>query len=299
MTTTLDYQPDFLLARPIFRADELDRLNILAAEYPLHRWVGNSCAFENAALEDAYVSCKIEGNAYTLTEAEVLLKYGLTPGGKHINDALKIKNTHREFEDLCLSRHAKDYLLSKQFLFGVHEAVISNLFGREHTAKIREVPVGVRGSRYVPPMGLRFLETELERLLKTASDIENVFERAVYVHLNLAYLKVFSDGNRRTARLLETAILTDAGCMPLLMKEEDIGEYRRAMLEYYETGSCAPYKKLFLRRYQNGIDELLGRTAQQQAAQKAAGELIRKKQPITSAAPHMELTHSAASAIKR
>ena len=78
---------------------------------------------------------------------------------------------------------------------------------------------------------------------------------------------------------MQTAVLTEAGCTPLLLKDKDndIIEYQHSVVDYYETGRYDAYANLFLRGYQNTIDVLLGRSPAQLEAQKRAEELIRMK----------------------
>ncbi len=118
------------------------------------------------------------------------------------------------------------------------------------------------------------LDAELEVLLKVANTIDDVFERAVYTHLNLAYLQYFLDGNNRTARLMQTAILADQGIMPLLLRVEDIIPYQTSVLEYYETGNYSSYAQLFVNGYQYTIALLQGQTQEQIQAQKLAEQAI-------------------------
>ena len=277
MTNFLNYQPNFLLVRPIFSPEEKDRLRRLADEYPLRRLLENPRAFQESSIEYTFVSSKIEGNSYTLKDTADLLKYGFTTGSKPFNDALMIKNINQAFEEICTRKHTFYPVLSKPFLCGVHQTVCHDLMSRERCGKVREEPVSIQGSCYLPLAGAPLLEGELDNLLKYASSIENVFERAVYVHLNLAYLQYFLDGNKRTARLMQTAVLTEAGCTPLLLKDNDIIEYQHSVVDYYETGRYNAYANLFLRGYQNTIDVLLGRSPAQLEAQKRAEELIRMR----------------------
>ena len=99
----------------------------------------------------------------------------------------------------------------------------------------------ITGSHDIPLSSEALLDAELEVLLKVANTIDDVFERAVYTHLNLAYLQYFLDGNKRTARLMQTAVLADQGIMPLLLRVEDIIPYQTSVLEYFETGNYSSY----------------------------------------------------------
>ena len=132
----------------------------------------------------------------------------------------------------------------------------------------------ITGSHDIPLSSEALLDAELEVLLKVANTIDDVFERAVYTHLNLAYLQYFLDGNKRTARLMQTAVLADQGIMPLLLRVEDIIPYQTSVLEYYETGNYSSYAQLFVNGYQYTIALLQGQTQEQIQAQKLAEQAI-------------------------
>lgn len=100
-------------------------------------------------------------------------------------------------------------------------------------------------------------------MLDSAHQIEDPFDQAVYVHLNLAYLQFFGDGNKRTARLIQTAVMIHHGITPIFFTDEMIMDYLDAVVAYYEEGNIEPYRDLFVRAYQYTIDTFLGRTPEQ------------------------------------
>lgn len=72
------------------------------------------------------------------------------------------------------------------------------------------------------------------------------FEHSIYAQLNLAYLQYFADGNKQTARLMQTAILVHAGIAPLILTSKDIVNYLDSVVHFYETGDARPYAELFV-----------------------------------------------------
>ena len=270
----MHYQPDFLTYKPIFKSSEKELLLGLSKQYSLQNLIDNPRQFQDSSIEYSFVSSKIEGNAYTLKDTVNLIKFGYTAGSKTFNDALMIKNINQAFDEICNRKHAIYPVLSKPFLCGLHETVSHDLLPKERCGVVRKENVSITGSHYIPLSGEALLDVELEVLLKVANTIDDVFERAVYTHLNLAYLQYFLDGNKRTARLMQTAILADQGIMPLLLRVEDIIPYQTSVLEYYETGNYSSYAQLFVNGYQYTIALLLGQTQEQIHAQKLAEPAI-------------------------
>lgn len=270
----MHYQPDFLTYKPIFKSSEKELLLGLSKQYSLQNLIDNPRQFQDSSIEYSFVSSKIEGNAYTLKDTVNLIKFGYTAGSKTFNDALMIKNINQAFDEICNRKHAIYPVLSKPFLCGLHETVSHDLLPKERCGVVRKENVSITGSHYIPLSGEALLDAELEVLLKVANTIDDVFERAVYTHLNLAYLQYFLDGNKRTARLMQTAILADQGIMPLLLRVEDIIPYQTSVLEYYETGNYSSYAQLFVNGYQYTIALLQGQTQEQIQAQKLAEQAI-------------------------
>lgn len=270
----MHYQPDFLTYKPIFKSSEKELLLGLSKQYSLQNLIDNPRQFQDSSIEYSFVSSKIEGNAYTLKDTVNLIKFGYTAGSKTFNDALMIKNINQAFDEICNRKHAIYPVLSKPFLCGLHETVSHDLLPKERCGVVRKENVPITGSHYIPLSGEALLDAELEVLLKVANTIDDVFERAVYTHLNLAYLQYFLDGNKRTARLMQTAILADQGIMPLLLRVEDIIPYQTSVLEYYETGNYSSYAQLFVNGYQYTIALLQGQTQEQIQAQKLAEQAI-------------------------
>ena len=270
----MHYQPDFLTYKPIFKSSEKELLLGLSKQYSLQNLIDNPRQFQDSSIEYSFVSSKIEGNAYTLKDTVNLIKFGYTAGSKTFNDALMIKNINQAFDEICNRKHAIYPVLSKPFLCGLHETVSHDLLPKERCGVVRKENVSITGSHYIPLSGEALLDAELEVLLKVANTIDDVFERAVYTHLNLAYLQYFLDGNKRTARLMQTAILADQGIMPLLLRVEDIIPYQTSVLEYYETGIYSSYAQLFVNGYQYTIALLQGQTQEQIQAQKLAEQAI-------------------------
>ena len=277
----IPYRPNYLDYRPVFSCREKEELAELAAEMTLTELRAMPRAFETSAIEYAFVSSQIERNSYTLKDTVALLKFGMTVGSKPFNDALMIKNINEAYEAICHREPSVYPTLSKTFVCGLHETLSHGLLHKTECGILRNKPMTIAGTDYVPLVGQTLLDTELGNLLKVAQAIENPFECAVYVHMNLAYLQCFSDCNKRTARLMQTAVMADHNIIPVLLQTTDIVDYQFSMVDYYETGSYQSYAQLFIRAFRHTVDGLLGRTPEQIAAQREAEAAIRRRQERT------------------
>ena len=72
-------------------------------------------------------------------------------------------------------------------------------------------------------------------------------EKAVFLHCNLARLQPFIDGNKRTARTIESLVLLQNSIVPVYStKDEDFVRYRDGLLKFYETKEYSKYVDFFL-----------------------------------------------------
>ncbi len=253
-----------------FSPDERRRLAHLAAEYSLRELLDNPRILEDRAIEYAFLTSRLEGSTYSRKSAALLLKYGITDE-KPLSDALMLCDIGAAFQYVISTAQVRD-VLTKDFLFELHAKALGNhqlpekLLGTAHQ-KLKAI-----GSR---SRSREQLETELEHCLAAASRMDDPFEKAAGVHCGLLHLRYFTAGNRRTARLLETAVLVNHGITPLFLEESGFSSYSDAVL-CCEKGNARKYAEFFLHAYQRTIDSLLNRGEDFDAALREDGERIRK-----------------------
>lgn len=82
-------------------------------------------------------------------------------------------------------------------------------------------------------------------------------EKAVFLHCNLARLQPFIDGNKRTARMVESLVLMKNNIVPIYStKDEDFVRYRDGLLKFYETKDYSKYADYFLNKQIDRINKL-------------------------------------------
>ena len=257
------YDPNRLNFTPFFTEKERTRLHALAAEFPLSELTGSTRVLEDKSVDYAYVSSRIEGSTYSRKGVSALLNYDRTEGGKLLSDALMVLDINAAF--LYVVNNARDLdVCSKTFIKDLHARTTSRQLRPEEQCVVRNKAVRIAGSDYEPPESPSQLDAEFTYLTEVLKSIDDPFEKAVYAHCSLAYLKYFADGNKRTSRLLQTAILIHHGINPIFLRAEEIENYLHAVVAYYETGDQRPYAELFFRNYEYTINGLLGRLPEQQ-----------------------------------
>ncbi len=147
---------------------------------------------------------------------------------------------YREAMDYILQRRRSPALrLSEDVLLAVH-FMICQSDPKANPGQYRSGWVGVRNSRSGELVHEGVDRDRLEPLVRdlltyvNSAKVESVLLRAAMTHLNLALLHPFSDGNGRTARCIQTAVLMSEGLVAPIFSsiEEYIGHRQQ---EYYDV----------------------------------------------------------------
>ncbi len=244
------YNPENLIYKPIFTHEETKSLDAMNESFSLKDFLASGNLVEKFGFDFVYTSAKIEGNSYTKADALTLLDYGITIGGKRYSEAKMLINLQKAFSFMI--RHS---LPINKFTFReIHQILSDDLVDDEEKGVVRKRGVTIRGSDYVPLSDPIILDQELDRLFEVYQTISNPYDKALYLHNNLAYLQYFIDVNKRSARLMLNISLKEDQKMILIPQEEYISIYVGSILEYYESGSYMLSKEFFFKSYQSIFD---------------------------------------------
>ncbi|GJQ04869.1 cell division protein [Capnocytophaga canimorsus] len=191
----------------------------------------------------AFYSGKIEGNTYTFIETETLLKDGITAPRRY-EDAKELKNLYNTFisEAEYIRKEGNTEHIDEKLLFRVHSTFMQDLISDEERGVLRKRRVGITGTNYKPMDNPFEIRQRFSEILYNQELIQNPFERAIYLHCNMAKLQPFIDGNKRTSRMLESIVLMNADIVPIFSKhEEDFNTYRKSLVHFYQTGDYSKY----------------------------------------------------------
>jgi Fic family protein len=244
---------NFLDNTDIFSQEELIKLQILNKQVSLAQFLSNKSYIEKFGMDFIHTSAKIEGNTYDKHDTYTLLEYGRTAGGKKYNDAKMILNMKSAYDTFI----REDLIVSKETLKDMHFILSDEMVASNERAAPRNTEVTIKASSYIPLATKEKLDDELNYMLKKHASIENPFNKALYIHCNLAYLQYFKDCNKRTARMMLNISLKNDNKMLYIPNEEKIKDYLVAIVEYYETGSYQKFKRYFMDAYTETIESIL------------------------------------------
>lgn len=206
--------------------------------------------FERLAIDLSWKSSQIEGNTYSLLETEKLLNEKETAAGKTKDEAVMLLN-HKEALDFIL--HNTDYLnpLSVARIEDIHSILVGGL-GIDRN--IRNRRVGISGTNYKPLDNAFQIKEALEDMCVLINKRVTIFEKALLALVLLSYIQPFSDGNKRTARIISNAILIDNKYCPISFRTVDSIDYKKAMLVFYEQNNISAFKKIFMEQFEFAVN---------------------------------------------
>jgi len=198
----------------------------------------------------SWKSSQIEGNTYSLLETEQLLNDHLEARGKKKEEAQMLLN-HKIALDYIIenSDYFKEITVSK--IEEVHTLLVKDL-GID--PNIRETMVGITGTNYRPLDNKFQIKEALIEMCKLVNARYDIFEKTLLVLSLISYIQPFSDGNKRTARLIGNAILLSRGDCPLSFRSVDPIDYKKALLLFYEQNSLEVFKLLFIAQYEFAVN---------------------------------------------
>lgn len=244
--------------KPIFNEEQQKKASFIL-EHPLSKLSElYSNEIKDLAVVWCYYSGKIEGNTYTYVETEALLKDGITSEKKY-EDAKMLKNLYNTFisELEYIHKGKNQELIDERTLFRVHHSISTGLVSNEESGSLRTRAVRIIGTECIPPKNQQEIELKLNEIFFQQEGYANPLEKAVYLHCNLARLQPFIDGNKRTARMMESIALMNADIIPVYSaKDADILHYRKGLIAFYETESYTLYADYFLNRQVERIKEI-------------------------------------------
>lgn len=205
---------------------------------------------ERFTIELSWKSSQIEGNTYSLLETEELIKSKKEAKGHDKSEAIMILN-HKSAFDTILEKQDSFKDITILDIRSIHSELIKDL---QITSGLRESGVGITGTKYVPLDNKWQIEETLEKLVSRANESNIVPEKALIFLAMISYLQPFTDGNKRTSRMISNAVLLANGYFPLSYRSVDEVEYKKALIIFYEQNNIFHLKRIFLEQQQFAID---------------------------------------------
>ena len=205
---------------------------------------------ERLGVDLSWKSSQIEGNTYSLLETERLLKEKQTASGKTKEEAIMLLN-HKDAFDFILDN--PDYLISLSIhkIEDIHSVLTKELNVERN---IRHRRIGITGTNYRPIDNEFQIREALIDTCNLINEKENIFEKSLLTLVLLSYIQAFTDGNKRTARIMSNAILIANGYCPISFRSVDSVDYKKAMLIFYEQNNISAFQKIFIEQFEFAVN---------------------------------------------
>jgi len=230
LITKIDQAKIHLVHRPFDGATKSLPTDILRKE--LERFI----------IELSWKSSKIEGNTYSLLDTEALILKNQKAAGHSDAEATMILNHKIAFDHILQNKDDfKDLTISH--ITQLHNILVKDM---DITTGIRKNSVGITGTTYLPLDNQHQLKDALQNTVKIVNRTFHPVEKALTAHSMLPYIQAFTDGNKRTGRMLTNAILLAHDYFPLSYRSVDEDEFKKALILFYEQNSVYHVKRLFM-----------------------------------------------------
>ena len=233
----------------LFTQKELQQLNDAQKPFRWHLSEMSDIEYrkemERLGIDLSWKSSQIEGNTYSLLETERLLKEKQTANGKTKEEAVMLLN-HKDALDFILDMpdFLKDLTVAR--IVEIH-SILTKELGVDRN--IRHRRVGITGTKYTPLDNVFQIREALEDSARLINSKSNIFEKALLARVLLSYIQAFTDGNKRTARIVSNGILIANGYCPISFRTVDSIDYKKAMLMFYEQNNIAAFKRIFIDQF--------------------------------------------------
>lgn len=178
-----------------------------------------------------YAQAILEGVATTFPQTESIIDNGKIVG-MTATDVQKVLNLKHAWE-FILDRDVISCQTDYTILCRIAKLVNEGFF--YDGGQLRNVPVAIGGTKYLPPLPMENVVKEQLRVL--LKEKKGSIEIAISLCLWCMKSQLFNDGNKRTGVIFANHYLISHKGGLLVVPEKEVGVFRRKLVEYYEGNS--------------------------------------------------------------
>ncbi|MCW4010183.1 MAG: Fic family protein [Candidatus Bathyarchaeota archaeon] len=210
---------------------------------------------QNMEIEYTYNSNAIEGNRLTLRETQLVIREGITIGGRSIQEHLEAKNHPKaiEYIEELAKQKDMDRTLVERHIRKIHELIFSG--SEENAGNYRNCQVYIEGCDQMPPPACEIPELMKELVGWLNANMEELrpIELAAVFHHRLVSIHPFDDGNGRVARLVTNLLLMSHGYPIMVVRRVDRKKYY-STLQKADQGNLKPFVNFIARCVEQSLD---------------------------------------------
>ena len=208
--------------------------------------------FNRLLIDLSWNSSRLEGNTYSILDTERLIEEGIEAESKSSHETQMILNHKTAIEFLV---DAVDEIgFNRYSVLNLHGILAENLLkDAASEGRLRQFGVGIEGSVYTPVAIPQQIEECFDRMLMSASEIDDPFEQSFFVFAQLPYLQPFDDVNKRVSRLCANIPLFKANLVPICFEDVPREVYIEALLGIYELNRTDLLRDVYMFAYERSV----------------------------------------------
>jgi Fic family protein len=158
---------------------------------------------------------------------------GPSEAKKKLKDMMQRQNNAWRY---ALDTIAKNQSFDEKDLTTIASYLVPGQRYNPHTGyRMEEVKITGAVRNPPSPMGV---QEEMTHLMQTCNQLTSPLEKAIYAHYHIARIHPFEDGNGRTARIIQNALMCGAKYIPILIEKDQRDLYLQLLKDsdtkYYE-----------------------------------------------------------------
>ena len=207
----------------------------------------------------SWASSKLEGNTYSRLDTQNLIEKGQVAQGKDAIETQMILNHKAAIEMLI---DGVDEIGFDAFTFKNLHAVLSQdlMPDPQASGRLRRRTVEISGAVFHPAALPQVIEDCFEQLLNKAAAIQDPFEQAFFLMVQLPYLQPFEDVNKRVSRIGANIPLIKSNLCPLSFIDVPERSYVEGTLGVYELNEIDLLRDVFIWAYERSCQRYLAIT---------------------------------------
>jgi len=202
----------------------------------------------------SWASSKLEGNTYSRLDTQKLIEFGQSAEGKDAVETQMILN-HKSAIEMLVGE--ADVIGFNTFtILNLHAQLSDGLLANPiDCGRLRQRPVEIGGSVYIPLAMPQRLEEYFRLLLTKAESINDPFEQSFFAMAHLSYLQPFIDVNKRVSRLAANIPLIKRNLCPLSFIDVPERAYVDGILGVYELNRVELLRDVFVWAYERSCQQ--------------------------------------------
>ncbi len=219
----------------------LRELGYVDGELPIN--VSKNIDFARKHLADTiYKQAILEGVATTLSDTESIIEGGVV-NDMSSEDILKVINL----------KHAWEFILNKNVIMSKTDYSVLCMINRlveegfyYSPGMLRTTPVKIGGTSWTPELPDE--ATIKENINDILNSNQSNIDKAIDLLLYIVRTQAFIDGNKRTSIIFANHLLIGKGGGIIVIPTEKVEEYKKLLINYYETGNDEKIKKFLVEK---------------------------------------------------